>query len=255
MTREAAVCPPYINGGVKLNLSQESHVQQLELNIDYVYNNKMNAFQAITHSSYAYEYRKKSISSNERLEFLGDSVLSFIITNRLYKETSDMPEGEMSKLRASVVSEASLSHCAQQIKLGEVLLLGKGEELMGGRQRSSILADAMEAIIGSLYLDGGLPAAERFVDMFLHENYTKAIQGTLYCDFKTKLQEEIQKKGNFTIQYTVIDEKGPDHNKFFTTAVSVNGSVLGEGKGRTKKEAEQNAAGDALQKLSHSELV
>ena len=209
----------------------------------------MNAFQAITHSSYAYEHRPEAISSNERLEFLGDSVLNFIITNRLYKEASDMPEGEMSKLRASVVSEASLSNCARQLKLGEVLLLGKGEELMGGRQRSSILADAMEAVIGSLYMDGGLEAAERFVDMFIHENYEKALQGSLFIDFKTKLQEEVQKKGSFAIQYTVIDEKGPDHNKVFTTAVSVNGSVLGEGTGRTKKEAEQNAAGNALEKL------
>lgn len=228
---------------------QESRIHQLELNIGYVYQDKMNAFQAITHSSYAYEHRPEAISSNERLEFLGDSVLNFIITNRLYKEASDMPEGEMSKLRASVVSEASLSNCARQIKLGEVLLLGKGEELMGGRQRSSILADAMEAIIGSIYLDGGLDAARSFVDRFLHENYKKALQGNLFFDFKTKLQEEVQKKGNFTIQYTVVDEKGPDHNKVFTTTVSVNGSVLGEGTGRTKKEAEQNAAGNALEKL------
>lgn len=233
--------------------SQDSHIHQLELNIDYVYHNKKNALQAITHSSYAYEHRQEALSSNERLEFLGDSVLSFIITNRLYKEVSDMPEGEMSKLRASVVSEASLSYCAQQIKLGEVLLLGRGEEQMGGRHRSSILADAMEAIIGSLYLDGGLEAAERFVDLFLRDNYKKAIQGTLFCDFKTKLQEEIQKNGNFNIQYTVVDEKGPDHNKVFTTTVSVNGSVLGEGTGRTKKEAEQNAAGNALEKFSRKE--
>ncbi len=233
--------------------SYVNRIQQLELNIGYVYRNKMNAFQAITHSSYAYEHRPEAISSNERLEFLGDSVLNFIITNRLYKEASDMPEGEMSKLRASVVSEASLSNCARQLKLGEVLLLGKGEELMGGRQRSSILADAMEAIIGSIYLDGGLEAAKNFVDEFLHENYMKALQGNLFSDFKTKLQEEVQKKGNYTIQYTVVDEKGPDHNKVFTTTVSVNGSVLGEGTGRTKKEAEQNAAGNALEKLLGNE--
>jgi ribonuclease-3 len=236
-----------------LKNSYVNRIQQLELNIGYVYRNKMNAFQAITHSSYAYEHRPEAISSNERLEFLGDSVLNFIITNRLYKEASDMPEGEMSKLRASVVSEASLSNCARQLKLGEVLLLGKGEELMGGRQRSSILADAMEAIIGSIYLDGGLEAAKNFVDEFLHENYMKALQGNLFSDFKTKLQEEVQKKGNYTIQYTVVDEKGPDHNKVFTTTVSVNGSVLGEGTGRTKKEAEQNAAGNALEKLLGNE--
>lgn len=230
--------------------SEEKHIQQLEQNIGYVYKNKKHAFQALTHSSYAYEHRQEGIASNERLEFLGDSVLNFIITNRLYKEVSDMPEGEMSKLRASVVSEASLSHCAAKINLGDVLLLGRGEELMGGRQRGSILADAMEAIIGSLYLDGGLDAAEQFVNAFLHENYVKAIHGDLFCDFKTRLQEEVQKKGNFTIQYTVIAEKGPDHNKVFTTAVSVNGKVLGEGTGKTKKEAEQNAAGNALSKIS-----
>jgi ribonuclease-3 len=233
-----------------LNQKEESLIHRLEANIGYVYKNKENAFLAITHSSYAYEHRQKGISSNERLEFLGDSVLNFIITDRLYKEASDMPEGDMSKLRASVVSEASLSQCAQQIKLGEVLLLGKGEEMTGGRQRSSILADATEAIIGSLYLDGGLKASEYFVERFLHENYVKAISGTLFCDFKTKLQEEIQKKGNSAIHYTVIAEKGPDHNKLFTVAVMVNNRKLGEGIGKTKKEAEQNAAGNALEVLS-----
>jgi ribonuclease-3 len=246
--RGAAVCSPTFGGFILKNI-EDSHIHQLELNIDYNYADKRNAFQAVTHSSYAYEHRQEGINSNERLEFLGDSVLSFIITNRLYKEISDMPEGEMSKLRASVVSEASLSQCAHRINLGEVLLLGKGEEMMGGRQRSSILADAMEAVIGSLYLDGGLAASERFVDMFLHENYLKAIKGTLFSDNKTKLQEEIQKKGNYTIQYTVVQEKGPDHNKVFTTSVSVNTRILGEGTGKTKKEAEQNAAGNALEKL------
>lgn len=231
--------------------TEENHIHQLEQNIDYNYSNKKLALEAITHSSYAYENRQKGMSSNERLEFLGDSVLSFIITNRLYKEASDMPEGEMSKLRASVVSEASLSLCAHRINLGDVLLLGKGEKNMGGRERSSILADAMEAIIGSLYLDGGLQAAERFVDMFLHENYCKAIDGTLFCDYKTRLQEEIQKKGNYTVQYTVVQESGPDHNKVFTMAVSVNGTVMGEGSGKTKKEAEQNAAGNALNKMNN----
>lgn len=225
---------------------EDRNICQLELNIDYIYSNKKNALQAITHSSYSYEHRQEGLCSNERLEFLGDSVLNFIITNRLYKEVSDMPEGEMSKLRASVVSEASLSQCAHKLKIGEVLLLGRGEEMMGGRKRASILADAMEAIIGSLYLDGGLKTAERFVDMFIQENYDKAIRGTLFWDFKTKLQEEVQKNGNDVIQYAVIEEKGPDHNKVFTVEVSVNGKALGNGSGKTKKEAEQKAAGDAL---------
>jgi len=228
--------------------TEESCIQKLETSIDYVYNNKKNAIQAITHSSYAYEHRSEGLSSNERLEFLGDSVLNFLISSRLYKEISDMPEGEMSKLRASIVSEASLSQCAKNLNIGDVLLLGKGEEMTGGRERTSILADAVEAIIGSLYLDGGLKAAETFVDRFLHDNYTKAIGGTLFCDFKTRLQEEVQKNGAYTIQYSVISEKGPDHNKVFTTAVSINGVKMGQGSGKTKKEAEQNAAGDALEK-------
>lgn len=224
-------------------------VSRLEKNIGYVYKDKSKALQAIVHSSYAYEHRREGMTSNERLEFLGDSVLNFLITNKLYKEVSDMPEGEMSKLRASVVSEASLSECAKKLNVGEVLLLGKGEEIMGGRKRPSILADAMEAIIGSIYLDGGMEAAEEFVTRFLRENYEKAINGTLFSDYKTKLQEEVQKSGNSNIRYTVIAENGPDHDKVFTVAVFVNGEKLGQGTGKTKKEAEQKAAGDALRKI------
>ena len=224
-------------------------INQLEKNIGYVFRDKNKAFQAITHSSYAYEHRSEGLSSNERLEFLGDSVLSFLITNKLFKEVSDMPEGEMSKLRASVVSEASLSKCAKELNIGEVLLLGKGEEIMGGRKRPSILADAMEAVIGSIYLDGGMNAADDFVSRILRENYEKAIQGTLFSDYKTKLQEEVQKGSNCTIKYTVIDESGPDHDKVFTVAVFVNGEQMGRGTGKTKKEAEQKAAGDALNRL------
>ncbi|HEY8500987.1 MAG TPA: ribonuclease III [Clostridia bacterium] len=221
----------------------------LEKSIDYVYKDRKKALEAITHSSYAYERRDKELKSNERLEFLGDSVLNFVITKYLYKEVSDMPEGEMSKLRASVVSEASLSYCARKLQIGDALLLGKGEKTMGGRKRVSILADAVEAIIGSLYLDGGIEAAEEFIQKHLHENIIKAVQGELFCDYKTRLQEEIQKKGQYNIQYTVVNEKGPDHNKIFTISVSVNEEVMGTGKGKTKKEAEQNAASNALDKL------
>lgn len=224
-------------------------INQLESSIGYVFKDKSKAFQAITHSSYAYEHRHEGLSSNERLEFLGDSVLNFLITNKLFKEVSDMPEGEMSKLRASVVSEASLSQCAKELNVGEALLLGKGEEIMGGRKRPSILADAMEAIIGSIYLDGGLEAADEFVSRFLKENYEKAINGTLFCDYKTKLQEEVQKRSNFNIKYSIIAENGPDHDKVFTAAVYVNGEQMGQGTGKTKKEAEQKAAGDALNRL------
>lgn len=234
-------------------MNADEHVKMLEKNIGYVYKNKIYGLTAITHSSYAYEHGKKGFSSNERMEFLGDSVLNFIITNRLFKEVSDMPEGEMSKMRASVVSEASLSSCAKKLKLGDFLLLGKGEKLMGGAKRNSILADAMEAIIGSLYLDSGLGAAEEFVHKYLNENYEKAIKGTLFSDFKTKLQEEVQKKGAYTINYAVTKESGPDHNKTFTTVVLINDRIMGEGTGKTKKEAEQNAAGDALEKWLNEE--
>lgn len=229
-------------------MNSEEQVKMLEKSIGYIYKNKSYGLTALTHSSYAYEHGKKGFSSNERMEFLGDSVLNFIITNRLFKEVSDMSEGEMSKMRASVVSEASLSSCAKKLKLGDCLLLGKGEKLMGGAKRNSILADAMEAIIGSLFLDSGLSAAEDFIFKYLNENYKKAIQGTLFCDFKTKLQEEVQKKGTYNINYTVVNESGPDHNKTFTTIVSINDRIMGEGIGKTKKEAEQNAAGDALEK-------
>lgn len=229
-------------------------IKALENRIGYVYKDKSKAFQAITHSSYAYEHRHEGLCSNERLEFLGDSVLNFIITNKLFKEVSDMPEGEMSKLRASVVSEASLSQCARNLDVGRALLLGRGEEIMGGRKRSSILADAMEAVIGSVYLDGGLKAADDFVNSFLKENYEKAIHGTLFRDYKTKLQEEVQKDSNFSIKYTVIAENGPDHDKVFTVAVSVNGQQLGQGVGKTKKEAEQRAAGDALNRLKSEDM-
>lgn len=230
-----------------------NNIKMLENSVAYEYKNKNFALTAITHSSYAYENGKKGFCSNERMEFLGDSVLNFIIANRLFKEVSDMPEGEMSKMRASVVSEASLSKCAKKLKIGELLLLGKGEKLTGGSKRNSILADAMEAIIGSLFLDSGLTAAEEFIFRFLDENYKEAIQGTLFCDFKTKLQEEVQKKDLYTINYSIINETGPDHNKTFTTAVSINGSIMGEGIGKTKKEAEQNAAGDALEMWLHQE--
>ena len=229
-------------------------INQLENNIGYVYKDKSKAFQAITHSSYAYEHRHEGLSSNERLEFLGDSVLNFLITKKLFKEVSDMPEGEMSKLRASVVSEASLSQSAKKLNVGEVLLLGKGEEIMGGRKRPSILADAVEAIIGSIYLDRGLEAADEFVSRFLKENFEKAIKGTLFCDYKTKLQEEVQKGNNHSIKYAVIAESGPDHDKVFTVAVFVNGEQLGQGTGKTKKEAEQKAAGDALNRLKAEDM-
>jgi len=237
-----------------LNNIDLERINQLENNIGYVYKDKSKAFQAITHSSYAYEHRHEGLSSNERLEFLGDSVLNFLITKKLFKEVSDMPEGEMSKLRASVVSEASLSQSAKKLNVGEVLLLGKGEEIMGGRKRPSILADAVEAIIGSIYLDRGLEAADEFVSRFLKENFEKAIKGTLFCDYKTKLQEEVQKGNNHSIKYTVIAESGPDHDKVFTVAVFVNGEQLGQGTGKTKKEAEQKAAGDALNRLKAEDM-
>jgi ribonuclease-3 len=239
---------------VSLKQGEKKAISILEKSIDYVYKDKGKALEAITHSSYANEGRSKKLNSNERLEFLGDSVLNFVITKYLYKEVSDMPEGEMSKLRASVVSEASLSYCARKLKIGDALLLGKGEKTMGGRERTSILADAVEAIIGSLFLDGGIEAAEVFIQKNLHENYIQAVQGKLFCDYKTRLQEEIQKNGPYNIRYSVINEKGPDHNKIFTISVSINEEVMGTGKGKTKKEAEQNAASNALDKLAQNGL-
>lgn len=220
------------------------NISKFEDTINYTFKNKSYILEALTHSSYSNE--NKNYKFNERLEFLGDSVLSIVISDYLFKKEKNLPEGELTKLRANIVCEESLSEVAGQIHLGEYLLLGKGEEATGGRDRISILADALEAIIAAIYLDGGLEEASKFIFRFMEEIIENSIEGKIFRDYKTYLQEVLQSKGEQHIWYKLIEEKGPDHNKRFVMEVGINDKVLGVGEGKSKKDAEQVAAKSAL---------
>ena len=224
-------------------------VKTLEDRIGYTFRNKQYAINALVHSSFSNENHGFAMKSNERLEFLGDAILEFIMSLMLYNNPKNFSEGEMSKLRALIVCEASLNECARKIGLGELLMLGKGEEANGGRNRPSILSDAMEAIIGSIFLDGGIDEAEGFIMHFLGDIYRKAVEGILFMDYKTALQEELQKTGDVQIQYKLIESVGPDHAKTFKMAVYTNGKAIGTGIGKSKKDAEQMAAKAALEEM------
>lgn len=222
---------------------------ELEDKIGYQFKNKNLLLQALTHSSYANEGKKHG-RNNERLEFLGDSVLSVIVAKHLFLKYKDIPEGELTKLRASLVCEKALDVFAQQLGLGEYLRLGKGEEMTGGRNRPSILADAFEAVIAALYLDGGYQAAQKFVLSFIPKNLDVKSANQL-ADYKTTLQEIIQQNREEKIEYVLADEKGPDHAKVFTAEVLLNSNVIGVGEGSSKKQAEQNAAREALKLMGY----
>lgn len=223
-------------------------MKQLERKIGYEFKNIQLLINALTHSSYANENRTEGIPSNERLEFLGDSVLGFAAAKHLYSVEPSMPEGKMTRLRAELVCEHSLYGVAKDIELGAYLRIGHGEEKSGGRQRASILADAVEAVIAAIFLDGGIEPAVDFVErMVLSPESVKAHHAT---DYKTELQELVQQQSGQILKYCDAGETGPDHDKVFMSEVSLNGNVIGRGRGRTKKEAEQAAAGMALEKLS-----
>lgn len=224
-------------------------MKNFEARIGHKYNNIELLKQALTHSSYANE-GKKNYKNNERLEFLGDSVLSIIVAEHLFTHYKHFPEGELTKIRASLVCEKSLFEFAKSISLGEYLLLGKGEENTGGRERPSILADAFEAVIASIYLDAGLEEARKFVLKFVPEHIDLNTVSVL-SDYKTALQEIIQKNREEKIEYVLIDEIGPDHNKSFLVQVHLNSNVIGTGKGRSKKQAEQYAAKEALELMGY----
>ena len=220
------------------------------MNLDILYEkfeNKNLIKTAWTHSSYANENRKKQLEFNERLEFLGDSVLSLITSEYLYKNFSHMPEGDLTKIRAALVCEKSLCEFAKEINLGAHLYLGKGEIATNGRERASILADAFEATLGALYLDGGYENAKGFCLPFIEKSVEKAIKGLMFKDYKTALQEIIQQNKGEVLTYNLEKEEGPDHDKKFFINVYLNSNVIGRGIGRTKKEAEQNAATEALE--------
>ncbi len=225
-------------------------ISQLEKKIGYVFKDREIITTAITHSSYANERKTKKLSYNERIEFLGDSVLSLVISEYLYTMYRNLPEGELTVTRAKIVCENSLSKCAIDIGLGRFLLLGKGEELSGGRDKISILSDAFEALIGAIFIDGGFVTAKGFILKYMENIIKNCVEGKLFYDFKTQLQELIQQNGEQHILYNVIDESGPDHNKVFITEVRINNVIRGQGTGRSKKESEQNAAKDALGKFN-----
>ncbi|QPC46314.1 ribonuclease III [Mangrovibacillus cuniculi] len=204
--------------------------------------------QAFTHSSYVNEHRKKPHEDNERLEFLGDAVLELTISHYLYDHFPMMSEGELTKLRAAIVCEPSLVGFATEWKFGDLILLGKGEEMTGGRTRPALLADVFEAFIGALYLDQGIDQVVPFLEKTI---FPKIIAGAFshVMDFKSQLQETVQKNGNGSLEYRILEEKGPAHNREFISMVTINGEELGVGSGRSKKEAEQHAAQMALGKL------
>lgn len=221
-------------------------INQLEETIGYSFKDKALITKALTHSSYANEKKLGKYNHNERLEFLGDAVLEICTSEFLFKEYSEKPEGELTRLRASIVCEPTLAECAKIIKLSEFLLLGNGEEVTGGRYRDSIVSDAFEAVIGAVYLDGGIEQAKKFVKRFVLNDIENK---HLFYDSKTILQEMIQKQYKQKVEYILMSENGPDHKKEFKVEVVLDTTVLGTGIGTTKRKAEQQAAYEAILKL------
>lgn len=210
--------------------------------------------EATTHSSYVHEHSGKNLVSNERLEFLGDAVIQLVVTEFLYREYPSIPEGDLTRARAAVVSAPTLSRKAQDLGVGDVLLLGRGEEATGGRSRASNLENALEAMAAAVYLDLGLEAARAFIMGVLEEEVRRAVRGSYTHDWKTLLQERLQRQGCFP-EYRVTDESGPDHAKTFEVVVMVGGTEIGRGRGRSKKEAEQSAARMALAALDREGIL
>ncbi len=227
-------------------------IKDLEMALGYKFRNISLLQNALTHSSYANERWHNGLLSNERLEFLGDSVLGMLVADYLYRSFPDRPEGELTRMRADMVCEQTLAAAANKIGIGEHLLLGHGEEQGGGRTRNSILADAMESVIAASYLDGGLDAALGIVRRFILVEVP--VHKLHNADYKTSLQELVQQKKNQVITYTLTGESGPDHDKHFQVEVSVNGRVVGSGVGSSKKRAEQMAARSAIETLFPDKL-
>ena len=221
-------------------------INDFEKKIGYNYNDIDLLKLALTHSSYGNEVYNDKLHNNERLEFLGDAVLEITVSDFLYKKYLNLPEGQLTKKRASIVCEPTLAICAREIGLPDVLLLGKGEELTGGRFRDSIISDAMEAVIGSIYLDGGIECARDFINRFILNDIGNK---SLFVDSKTILQERIQTVYKDGPEYVLIGESGPDHNKTFEAEVRIEGKIIGKGIGRTKKAAEQQAAYNAILRM------
>lgn len=227
---------------------KEKLFKELQEKLDLQFSNEKLLMQAFTHSSYVNEHRKKPFEDNERLEFLGDAVLELTVSQFLYNKYPTMSEGELTKLRAAIVCEPSLVAFANELNFGDNVLLGKGEEMTGGRTRPSLLADVFEAFIGALFLDKGIEKVTQFLEK---QVFPKIDAGAFshVMDFKSQLQEYIQRDGTGLIEYKILQEKGPAHSREFVSQVLLNGEEIGIGSGRSKKEAEQHAAQMAIQRL------
>ena len=227
-------------------------IKDLENAIGYRFKNITLLQNALAHSSYANERWHDSLKSNERLEFLGDSILGMVTAEYLYRNFPDRLEGDLTRMRADMVCERSLALIAERIGLGEHLLLGNGEETGGGRQRDSILADAVESVIAACFLDGGMEPARKFINTFVLTDVP--VRKLRNADYKTALQELVQQTKNQVLSYELVEESGPDHDKHFVVQVSLNGTVVGTGEGRSKKKAEQDAAHAAIAHLFPDEI-
>lgn len=222
---------------------------RLEEELGYTFQTRSYLENALTHSSYANENKSKGETSNERLEFLGDSVLGMVVADYLYRTHPDIPEGELTRIRAALVCEESLVEVARKLDLGQYLKLGRGEDAGGGRKRPSIQADAVEAVIAAVYLDGGIGSARKLITNFILTDNEREQEGAIR-DYKTALQELVQRESGRVLTYCLRGESGPDHAKIFAVEVDLNGEPVGSGEGRSKKEAEQNAAKAAIKKLT-----
>ena len=221
-------------------------MEALEEKLGYRFNQRALLENALTHSSYANENKARGCQSNERLEFLGDSVLGMVTADYLFRTHPDLPEGDLTRTRAALVCEGSLVEVAQQLNLGAYLKLGKGEDAGGGRERPSIVADAVEAVIAAVYLDGGIGSARKIIQKFILD---REEEKSASRDYKTALQELVQRESGQVLRYQLVGESGPDHAKTFTVQVDLNGRAVGRGEGRSKKEAEQMAARAAIEAL------
>ncbi len=221
-------------------------MKELQAKIGYQFRDSALLRQAVTHSSFANEQKINKLSNYERLEFLGDAVLEMVSSEFLFKENPEMPEGQLTRMRASMVCEPTLAYCARDIDLSSYILLGRGEEATGGRRRDSIISDVMEAVIGAIFIDGGIEEAKKYIYRFVFSDLENKI---LFMDSKTLLQEEIQKDNTAQLCYELVGETGPDHEKEFHVKAFLSGKQIGEGVGKTKKAAEQQAAYEALMRL------
>ena len=226
-------------------------LKKLEETIGYSFRNKRRLSHAMTHSSYANERRWEKTRCNERLEFLGDAVLELVSSDFLFHTYGELPEGDLTKIRASLVCEPTLAFCAEQIELGEYLFLGKGEEATGGRMRHSVVSDGMEALIGAIYLDGGFANAKEFILRFILNDIEHK---QLFYDSKTILQEMVQSRYEEPLTYQLLKEEGPDHNKSFEVCALIGSREIGKGSGRTKKAAEQVAAYNGILTIKDSQV-